>query len=314
MTRGPNPVADTVARARRALAQGADAVQIANEPNLVVEGWTSANSNDPNLVERHASWFEDVCGSAPEVPILWSPPSPGVPGYEIWINHPRARQAMGRSSGISWHTYGDLTLMRNTLDLVIPVADELGLDVYVTECNFGAGNQVNLNDWAAHHLSPFLDHARGLPQVKLVVVFAHVWPHAEGPIQTSLNLGGTIVEQTLGQWIATARPPRPSDRRFFEREGEPPIDEPSGPTPAEMAAANPNIRQQTADWQLARAQNGQDPNDWLAFRAHLIGIGAPDPGPAPFAGFLRTTLVQLQAANPNIRQQRAEWQAARVQS
>src|SRR6266508_1054800 len=160
MTRGPNDVADTAVRARRQVAAGADLVQIANEPNNSVEEWRPFNTNDETLVVEHAEWFERVCNAAPGVPILWTPPSPGIPGYEIWTNHRRSREAMTRAAGISWHVYGDLALMRETLDVVLPAADELGLDVYVTECNFGAGRTVDLGAWASVDLPAFLDHAR----------------------------------------------------------------------------------------------------------------------------------------------------------
>ena len=50
------------------------------------------------------------------------------------------------------------------------------------------------------------------------------------------------------------------------------------PVLEDLEADNPNIRQQAAEWRQARAANGEDPNDWDAFREHLMAIGAPDPG------------------------------------
>ena len=41
---------------------------------------------------------------------------------------------------------------------------------------------------------------------------------------------------------------------------------------------NPNIRQQYDEWRGLRAQNGEDSTDYQAFRQHLLGMGAPDPG------------------------------------
>jgi len=49
-------------------------------------------------------------------------------------------------------------------------------------------------------------------------------------------------------------------------------------TLADLAEENPNLEQQVRDWQEARRANGEDPNDWEAFREHLTAIGAPDPG------------------------------------
>jgi N-acetyl-anhydromuramyl-L-alanine amidase AmpD len=215
MTRGPHGVADTAARARRESARGASVVQIANEPNVGVEGWTAAaslNSNDEGLVVAHAGWFEEVCAAAPAVPILWTPPSPGVPGYEIWTDHPRSRQAMESAAGISWHAYGDFDLLRRTLDAALPAAEALDLDIYVTECNFGAGREVNLSAWASNDLPAFLDHARQIPRVKLVALFAHLWPHPDSSLKTSLDFGGTVVEDSMHRWLAAARPPRPNGR------------------------------------------------------------------------------------------------------
>ena len=47
---------------------------------------------------------------------------------------------------------------------------------------------------------------------------------------------------------------------------------------ADIESDNPNIRQQAEEWQAARRQNGEDPNDYQAFREHVMAIGAPDPG------------------------------------
>jgi hypothetical protein len=54
-----------------------------------------------------------------------------------------------------------------------------------------------------------------------------------------------------------------------------------------LAADNPNIREQYDEWRGLRSQNGEDPTDWAAFRQHLMAIGAPDPGeqePDDFVG------------------------------
>jgi hypothetical protein len=46
----------------------------------------------------------------------------------------------------------------------------------------------------------------------------------------------------------------------------------------ELANENPNIYQQYDEWRELRAQNGEDPTDFRAFRQHVVAIGAPDPG------------------------------------
>ena len=50
-------------------------------------------------------------------------------------------------------------------------------------------------------------------------------------------------------------------------------------TLSELQQQNPNIRSQIEVWQRERANNGQSPADWEAFRQHAMAIGAPDPGP-----------------------------------
>jgi hypothetical protein len=46
----------------------------------------------------------------------------------------------------------------------------------------------------------------------------------------------------------------------------------------DLAQDNPNIRQQNDEWRQGRADAGQDPTDYQAFRQHLMTLGAPDPG------------------------------------
>lgn len=48
---------------------------------------------------------------------------------------------------------------------------------------------------------------------------------------------------------------------------------------------NPHIRSQVATWQAARRHLEQDPFDYPSFRAHVVALGAPDPGPLELTGF-----------------------------
>lgn len=64
--------------------------------------------------------------------------------------------------------------------------------------------------------------------------------------------------------------------------------EPAGfrrPTVEELEAASPGLQQKIAEWQQARRQNREDPNDYQACRAHLRALGSTDPGPAELLGF-----------------------------
>jgi hypothetical protein len=49
----------------------------------------------------------------------------------------------------------------------------------------------------------------------------------------------------------------------------------------DLEQQNPNIREQYDTWRSERRAKGEDENDWRAFRAHLVAIGAPDPGENP---------------------------------
>jgi hypothetical protein len=55
---------------------------------------------------------------------------------------------------------------------------------------------------------------------------------------------------------------------------------------ADLIEANPNFEQQMRDWQGERAQKGEDPLDWQAFRELETYIGAPDPGESAPSEFL----------------------------
>ena len=55
---------------------------------------------------------------------------------------------------------------------------------------------------------------------------------------------------------------------------------------AELEAENPNIREQYDTWRQLRAERGEDPTDYVAFRQHVVAIGAPDPGPNEIDDFV----------------------------
>jgi N-acetyl-anhydromuramyl-L-alanine amidase AmpD len=82
----------------------------------------------------------------------------------------------------------------------------------------------------------------------------------------------------------------------------------------DLALANPNIGRQLSAWQKSRVVNGQDPFDYPGFRQFQLDIGAPDPGPTEFIGFLRPTIEDLQARNPNLPLQLDSWRQARLEA
>ena len=79
----------------------------------------------------------------------------------------------------------------------------------------------------------------------------------------------------------------------------------------QLEAASPGITQAILEWQRARYRNREDANDFAACRAHLMALGKPDPGQSEVTGFRRSTIEELEAASPGLRQQIAEWQQAR---
>lgn len=63
----------------------------------------------------------------------------------------------------------------------------------------------------------------------------------------------------------------------------------------DLARDNPNIQEQYEAWRAQRDEQGEDPSDYLAFRGHLLALGAPDPGAEAPADF---NDGDLKAAHP----------------
>jgi hypothetical protein len=59
------------------------------------------------------------------------------------------------------------------------------------------------------------------------------------------------------------------------------------PTLDELRQRNDQIETQLREWKQQRFANGENPMDWAAFRKHLEGLGAPDPGESSPDEFLR---------------------------
>jgi hypothetical protein len=59
------------------------------------------------------------------------------------------------------------------------------------------------------------------------------------------------------------------------------------PTIDELRAANAGFEEQMQSWRQQRYANGENPLDWGAFRQHLLGSGAADPGEAAPDEFYR---------------------------
>jgi hypothetical protein len=76
-------------------------------------------------------------------------------------------------------------------------------------------------------------------------------------------------------------------------------------TLAELRQANDQIETQLRGWMALRRERGEDPQDWAAFRRHVMAIGGPDPGesaPEELSGWAsggsRATSASPTAYNP----------------
>ena len=68
--------------------------------------------------------------------------------------------------------------------------------LYVTECNFGAGNVVDVDVWAWSELAPFLDWCNLQPRVVMAAYFAWRWDQSS-TLPTSLDANGTAITSVL---------------------------------------------------------------------------------------------------------------------
>ena len=206
MTRGATPVQHTAQKVRSWRTQGC-LTQAANEPGARVEGWNAPGRNedyiDAELIDRHADWFLPLCDELGEdEDVLLYTPFPGLPGRSDSIRRPKARECIRRVKKISWHLYGDLPELKAGLDDVLAVAEEEDAEVYLTEVNFAAGREVNVEVWAKEHLAPFTDYAAQFPRVKMLALFAYEWKWPDSALRTPLTFKGTAVEVELARAAA----------------------------------------------------------------------------------------------------------------
>lgn len=158
--------------------------QIGNEQNLELEGW----SGGP------AAWrdFDADVRARVKRPdrLLAMPPSPGVAGWPEWVTP---------AGPFAVHAYGTLDGMRGIVEWYLENTDG---QLCVTECNFGAGNAVDVDAWANDHLIPFLDWCATQPRIVAVAYFCWRW-HGGPSLPTSVDAAGTAVETVIRDW----RPP-----------------------------------------------------------------------------------------------------------
>jgi hypothetical protein len=192
-----NPTVDWfVGVANQGTAAGAW-VQVGNELNLPLEDWQGGP----------AAYFafEDAVRAAASGPhaLLAMPPSPGIPGWEAWVR-PEGDHAV--------HAYGSFDQMRAIVEWYL--ANTSG-DLYITEANFGAGNTVDVDTWAAVELVPFLDWCAAQERVRMVAYFAWRW-NESATLPTSLDAAGTAIATVIRDWTppmdgGSEVPPDPID-------------------------------------------------------------------------------------------------------
>jgi N-acetylmuramoyl-L-alanine amidase len=155
--------------------------QVGNELNLALEGWAGGP-------EAYFA-FEDAVRLAADAPerLLAMPPSPGVPGWEAWVR-PEGHHAA--------HAYGSFDRMRGVVEWYL---EHTAGDVWITECNFGAGNAVDVDAWATTELVRFLDWCATQERVRFVAYFAWAWGGAP-PMPTPVDARGTAVETVIRDW------------------------------------------------------------------------------------------------------------------
>jgi len=167
-----------------ALAGGAAAVQVGNELNLPLEGWTGGKP-------AYDALYAELRAARPGAVLLYQPPSPGVQDWEDWVDLFQPAYAV--------HCYGSCAQMVAVVDWYLAATTGV---LHVTECNPGAGQSFDLDAWARTELVAFLDWCATQPRVASVLYFAWRWD-ASGSLPSSVDAAGSAVPGVLAEW----RPP-----------------------------------------------------------------------------------------------------------
>lgn len=264
-----NPTVDwMVAKAERVIADGRGYVQVGNEQNHPDERWQGDAEGYQRFYDAVAARVSDPSR------LLYQPPSPGFEDWRRWVG-------VGRAYAV--HAYGDDKEMRETVQWYL---DHTSGDLFVTECNPGAGNRFNLDAWAEGPFRTFLDWCALHVRIRMVAYFAHSWDQSPR-LPSSIDARGTKVIDVLRSWSppSTAAPAPPAATPGSTSPAPPPTSEepPMAENPpraelesyARLCAAPP--RQTVAD--VLIAQIDQE-SGFRAFDEH----GRPLPGAAGEVG------------------------------
>lgn len=179
-----------VATKARAWAIQGCRIQVANEPNLPMEGFGGGPDD-------FAEWFEDVARLAPTARLYWPGMSPGVPGWEQWYTGRCAEVIKQYASGVVVHAYGTAREFLSALG--VAVSAQLGKPLWVGECNPGAGRPFDRDAWARDELPKILDYCRAA-KVEAFCYFAYRWPTPDMALPTPVDAAGTEIERVINEW------------------------------------------------------------------------------------------------------------------
>jgi hypothetical protein len=190
-----NPTVEWAAEKVRANAAQGGVTQIGNELNLPLEGWEGGP-------EAYDAYYIEVQAAA-GTPALYEPPSPGVPDWQAWVS-------LRDAPAYGVHAYGSCAQMQEVVQWYL---DNVTGQLYVTECNFGAGNTVDIDVWAREELAPFLAWCNEQPRVVMAAYFAWAW-NESSTLPTPLDARGTDVPAVLA-----ASEPTGTEAQAVEAEG-----------------------------------------------------------------------------------------------
>lgn len=181
---------DVVSLARPYINQGRRIV-LGNEPNLDIEQFGGGP-------EDYWQWFEECVALAPDALFYSAAPSPGVPGWKDYYWHVNAHIAKGRTV----HAYGTIQQIKDVCWEALLSAPS-GQEIWLTEFNWGAGNSVDINDWAESTISPLHSWLESLWGYRAMIWFAWRWPHPDsGQGGTPVDAAGTAVERIIREIAA----------------------------------------------------------------------------------------------------------------
>lgn len=176
-------------------------VVILNEVNLPFEGF---QGGPQKYRETFGEVRRQIKAQVPGAMVGWAGMSPG--GSEPWYD------GAEEADFVCIHAYGNEEEMKADVWRVYAHPSCQGKPLVVTECNFAAGRDVNVTDWARNDLRPFLVWCESLGIVA-VLLFAYVWKNPDSTLITSCDFKGTEAERVLREWRpAQSAPPTPNPK------------------------------------------------------------------------------------------------------